>query len=261
MMNSSRSFDRAASYYDQTRPLPESIAKPGVQAILDITGTKARVLEVGTGTGRIGIPLLKEGLDLIGCDLSSKMLRRLQEKYPSARITQSDATALPCPNAHFEFVLTVHVLHLIPAWREGLREIRRVLRSGGAYLNVTTWGSTGNSIRERLRLHWRGWLAERGLNAGNPGIQSHEQFITELQSMGAQVTEVEVLRYPLEFTLREELQRFARRIYSDSWEIPDPIFETSVKELQSWLEPEYGDLDQQRQDEVRFSIDVARFAG
>ncbi len=28
-MNSSRSFDRAASYYDQTRPLPEFIAEGG----------------------------------------------------------------------------------------------------------------------------------------------------------------------------------------------------------------------------------------
>ena len=37
-MNSSRSFDRAASYYDQTRPLPGPIAEAGMQAILEITG-------------------------------------------------------------------------------------------------------------------------------------------------------------------------------------------------------------------------------
>ena len=46
--------------------------------------------------------------------------------------------------------------------------------------------------------------------------------------MGAQLTEVEVLRYPLTFTLREELDRFGSRIYSDSWEIPNPVFDASI---------------------------------
>jgi ubiquinone/menaquinone biosynthesis C-methylase UbiE len=137
-MSSSRSFDRAASYYDQTRPLPESSANQGIQAILDITGPNARTLEVGTGTGRIGIPLLERGLDLVGCDLSSKMLGRLREKSPTARVIQADATLLPFPTAHFQFALTVHVLHLIPSWPNVLREIRRVLVPEGTYLNVTT---------------------------------------------------------------------------------------------------------------------------
>ena len=258
-MNRSRSFDRAASYYDQTRPLPESIAGPGIRAILDITGPEARVLDVGTGTGRIGIPLLQQGLDLIGCDLSSSMLRRLREKFPPARIAQADATRLPFPEARFNIVLTTHVLHLVPDWRETLREFRRVLTPRGAYLNITTWGSTGNSIRDRLRLHWRDWLRAQGSNADNPGMQGREQWASELQSLGGEVTEIEVLRYPVVFTLREQLDHMATRIFSDSWEIPDPVFEASMKELRAWVDNEYRDLDEQRQDEVRFSIDVARF--
>jgi len=256
---SSRSFDRAASYYDQTRPLPESIAKPGIQAILDITGPSARVLEIGTGTGRISIPLLERGLDLFGCDLSSKMLMRLHEKFPTARVAQADATVLPFPSAHFEAVVTVHVLHLIPSWRDVLREIRRVLVPGGTYLNVTTWGSTGISIRERLRLHWRDWLATQGLHVRNPGMQDHVDFAQAVESQGGHLTEIEVLRYPLRFVLREELERYASRILSDTWDIPTDIFEDSVKELRAFAEHEYGTLDQQLEDEVRFSIDVVRF--
>ena len=259
-MNNSRSFDRAAGYYDQTRPLGETIAKPGIQAILDITGPGASVLDVGTGTGRISIPLLERGLDLIGCDLSSRMLMRLQEKFPAARIAQADATFLPFPSAHFEFAMTVHILHLIPSWRDVLREISRVLKPGGAYLNVKTWGSSGVSIRERLRLFWRDWLQTQGFNASNPGLQDQTEFMQELRSMGAHLTEVEVLRYPLTFTLREELERFASRIYSDSWDIPSPVFDASVKELRNWVEREYDDLGQARADEVRFAIDIARFS-
>lgn len=258
-MNRSRSFDRAASYYDQTRPLLEPIATQGSEAILEITGGTARILEVGAGTGRISIPLLERGVDLIGCDLSSKMLRRLQEKLPSARIAQADAAYLPFPAACFDAVLTAHVLHLIPTWREVLREIRRVIAPEGVYLNLKTWAAVGVSVREQVRVHWRRWLEARGVNAYLPGVQSGEEFLRELQSMGAHLTEVEVLRYPLKFTLREELERFASRIYSDSWEVPDPIFDASMEELQTWVSHEYADLDQQLEDEVRFAIDVARF--
>ena len=154
----SLSFDRAAGIYDQTRPLPEPIAKHGIQAILDLMGAGARVLDVGTGTGRISVPLLERGADLIGCDISSKMLMRLQEKFPSARIAQSDASHLPFPAAQFDAVLTVHVMHLISPWREALREFRRVLKPGGAYLNVRTWATVGSSVREQMRVFWRGGL-------------------------------------------------------------------------------------------------------
>ena len=259
-MTNSRSFDRAASFYDQTRPLAEPIEKPGMQAILDVTGPGARILDVGTGTGRISIPLLQRGLDLVGCDISSKMLKRLQEKFPPARIAQADATYLPFPSAHFEFVMTVHILHLIPSWRDVLREIWRVLQPGGAYLNVKTWGSSGTSIRDRLRIFWRDWLEREGFNANNPGLHDQAEFTRELGSMGAHLSEVEVMRYPLKFTLREELERFASRIYSDSWDIPNPVFDASVQELRTWAESEYGDLDQPREDEVRFAIDIARFS-
>ncbi len=260
-MSNSRSFDRAANIYDQTRPLLEPIAKHGLQAMLDITGPKARILDVGTGTGRISIPLLERGLDLIGCDLSSRMLMRLQEKFPLARIVQSDASHLPFPTAHFDIVLTVHVMHLIPSWRAALLEFRRVLAPGGAYLNVKTWETVGISIRGQIREFWLHWMEVQGVDAHLLGIQNDEEFLPELRSLGAHLTKMEVIRYPLTFTLREELERFASRVYSDTWDIPSAIYDASLEELRTWVDHEYGSLDQQLEDEVRFVIDVARFEG
>src|SRR5262245_37492145 len=94
-MTTSRSFDQAAEYYDNTRPLFDITVDVGIQALLDAAGEGARFLEVGTGTGRIGIPLQQRGADLVGCDLSARMLMRQREKYPSARLVQSDAVFLP----------------------------------------------------------------------------------------------------------------------------------------------------------------------
>jgi ubiquinone/menaquinone biosynthesis C-methylase UbiE len=260
-MTNSISFDRAAGFYDQTRLLHEPIAQHGIQAILDLTGPRARVLDVGTGTGRISIPLLERGLDLIGCDLSAKMLLRLQEKLPAAPVAQADASLLPFPASHFDAVLTVHVMHLIHPWREALSEFRRVLVSGGLYLNVKTWEAVGNSIRGRMRDFWRSWLEAQDIYQRLPGVQEKEEFFSELRSLGAHFTEMEVIRYPLTFTLNEELERFASRVSSHTWDIPDTVFNASIEALRTWVNQEYRDLDQPRADEVQFLIDVARCEG
>jgi ubiquinone/menaquinone biosynthesis C-methylase UbiE len=258
-MSNSRHFDRAANYYDQTRLLPESIARYGIPAILDLIGPNARLLEVGAGTGRVSIPLLERGVDWIGCDLSSQMLRRFQEKLPAARLARADATALPFPTAHFDVVLTVHVLHLIPSWRDVLREFRRVLVPGGVHLNVTTGAAVGVSTIVRLRQFWRGWMKANGVEVGHPGAREQAELLQELRSLGAEISEVEAIRFTETLNLREDLNRFASRLYSETWDLPDAIFEESMKELRAWVTAEYGSLDQEITDEVRFLINVARF--
>jgi hypothetical protein len=155
--------------------------------------------------------------------------------------------------------MTVHVLHLISSWRDALREFRRLLAPGGAYLNVTTWETIGVSPRDRMRRHWRGWLESQGVDAYLPGVRSREELVQELDATGAWVTEVEVVRYRRTYMLREELERFEARICSDAWDIPDAIFEASIEELRAWVEMEFGGLDEPRQDTLRFAIDVARF--
>jgi ubiquinone/menaquinone biosynthesis C-methylase UbiE len=258
-MTNSRSFDRAANIYDQTRLLPEPSAKAGIPAIIDAVGATARVLEAGSGTGRISIPLLERGLDLIGCDLSSKMLRRFQDKLPSARIVQAEASQLPFPTGQFNAVLTVHVMHLIPAWRDVLREFRRVLAPGGTYLYVSTGVPVGDSVGGKIRQFWRGWMKANGVDAGHPGARERADLLQELRALGADLSEIEAIRFTESFNLREELERFRSRVYSETWDLPDDLFDVSMEELRAWVTAEFRTLDQEIKDEVRFLIDVARF--
>jgi len=258
-MNASQPFDRAANVYDQTRPLPEPSATHGIQAILDITGPEALILDAGTGTGRISIPLLERRARLVGCDLSMKMLRRLQEKFSSEQLIQTDVAALPFPTNYFDALLTVHVMHLVGPWREALREFRRVLKPGGKYLNIRTYEPVGISIREQARDFWHSWITTRGIDVRHPGVQNRTELLQELQRMGASVTEIEAVRYTHAYTLGEELERYQTRVYSDTWKIPDAIFEASVQELRARLVRDYVSLDQQVEDEVRFAIDAVLF--
>jgi hypothetical protein len=102
-------------------------------------------------------------------------------------------------------------------------------------------------------------MKANGLEAGHPGARERADLLQELRSLGADLSEVEAIRFIESFNLREELNRFAARIFSETWDIPDMLFEESIKELRAWVTAEYGSLDQEIKDEVRFFIDVARF--
>ena len=258
-MNTSISFNGAADFYDSTRELPAAIATQGIQAILEAAGPGARMLDVGTGTGRVSVPLLQRGADLIGCDLARRMMAVLQQKMPSARLAEADAALLPFPAAHFDAVTTCHVMHLVGPWREALREYRRVLRPGGAYINARSEPGGGKSDGDRIQDHWNSRVKAHGASTKRPGVQNPEELHGELIGMGASLQRTEVVRYVYSYSVREVVERIANRINSDSWVVPEPAFSLAVGELREWVSKEYQDPDRVFEDELVFVLDVARF--
>jgi SAM-dependent methyltransferase len=258
MITSSRSFDRAANFYDQTRELSEPVATHGIPALLQHIAPRGRILDVGTGTGRISIPLQRLDADVIGIDLSLSMMGKLREKYPAARLVQADASRLPFPARYFDAVLTTHVMHLIGPWRDALREYRRVLKPGGIYIDALTW-LDDSSVIPRLRGRWRTLVEGHGVAWRTPGVQKREDLATELQVLGARSDDVEVLRYQASVAPREVLDLIRGRLSSDTWEIPDDVFTATVAEVTAWAEQEYGDLDKPLSEERRFILRIARF--
>ena len=107
---------------------------------LDVKKGEA-VLEVGCGHGRTLRGLAPKGLELLaGVDGSDVMVRvarrRLRRWIDDGRVEISLATsnALPYPNARFDAAFAVHVLYFWTDAVADLREVRRVLRSGGRVL-------------------------------------------------------------------------------------------------------------------------------
>lgn len=257
-MPESLSFDRAADFYDQTRDFPEPVATQGIQAILETAGAGARFLDAGTGTGRVSVPLLKRGADLFGIDLSVKMMSRLRSKYPSARLAQGDVSRLPFGERTFDAVLTCHVMHLVGPWREALLEYRRVLKPKGAYINART-DRVGESVHEQVRGHWRNLVNRHGIASQRPGAKDEKELHEALTSMGADVRQVEVVRYPRTYVIRELIERIAERTHSHTWDVPDDIMEKSLDELKAWALNEYGSLDKVFEEQACFILDISRF--
>lgn len=102
-----------------------------------------RVLEVAAGTGRVSRHLLSAlpaTGTLLATDLNEPMLARAAQVITDARVTwkAADAQALPLSDGEVDAVVCQFGLMFVPDKPLALREMRRVLRTGGTLL-LDTW--------------------------------------------------------------------------------------------------------------------------
>ncbi|MEU8886789.1 class I SAM-dependent methyltransferase [Streptomyces sp. NPDC048442] len=80
----------------------------------------ARLLELGSGTGRLTRPLTEQGFAVTAVDESAEMLAEVREWLPGVRTVRSPIEALDLPGERFDVVVLMSFL--VHAGAEGLRE-------------------------------------------------------------------------------------------------------------------------------------------
>ena len=79
IINSQAGYDLAAFDYDKKEPYLDSFEKDKLLPLLgDLK--RRKVLEVGAGTGRLTMRLVKLGADVTALDVSEKMLEEIKKK-------------------------------------------------------------------------------------------------------------------------------------------------------------------------------------
>ena len=245
-MTESISFDRAAEYYDQTRGLPDRLMAelmPRLVAALPRHGT---CLEIGIGTGRIAVPLMQRGVDVVGVDISMEMLRRLRAKQAAASIALADATRLPFRDRTFTSTVAAHVLHLVPAWKSAVDELMRVTVPGGVLL-AARGASSKAEWNLAVRRHF---FVEAGDPPWPPGMDRIESLDEEMRSRGASVEVLEDVRNEVQTSIGELIGLLEKGIWSACWSIDEETRRRAAAATRAWAEQEFGDLDVRRADEV-----------
>jgi SAM-dependent methyltransferase len=132
-MPESVNFDRMADRYDETRGGEERgrYVAEEIAAYLP----NGRLLEIGVGTGLIGLAFADLGWQVVGVDLSAKMLDRAARRIPG-RVARADVERLPVAAHSVDACLAVHVLHLVGDAKAVVTEVARVLRPGGRFAVV-----------------------------------------------------------------------------------------------------------------------------
>ena len=115
-----------------------------------------RTLEVGCGTGR-NLPLYSAGVQVIGLDPDAAALARARQRSPTVPLVIGTVEALPFRTAAFDTVVSSLVFCSVADPLRGVREIRRVLRGGGALRmleHVRDDRSVRAALQDRIQPLW-----------------------------------------------------------------------------------------------------------
>jgi ubiquinone/menaquinone biosynthesis C-methylase UbiE len=254
-------FDRAVAFYDRTRAIPTYIEREMADVIRPYPQLQqgSQVLEVGVGTGRIALPLVRQNeYRYTGVDLSRAMMNELRQKTSSApiRLAQADVTHLPFADATFDAVIAVHVFHLISDWQSAMREVSRVLQDDGVLVHgqnhhvdadtsrvrelrnkLDEFAQADNAVREAGRLQWQDVRPALERHFGPP----HEHTTSTWQ---------------IQHTPHSVIENYRQRIWSSTWAIPDATLAEAADSGERWAVERFGDLEQPLSETHNFRWEV-----
>lgn len=171
-----RYFAAHAGTWDEIRSLQvaESEVEAAIARALD-GDSLGRLVDIGTGTGRMIELFGRRSTQAVGIDKSSEMLRLARAKLEAAEVRaslrQGDMYALPLDNGSADVVLLHQVLHYAHNPAAAIAEAARLLVGGGRLLVVDFALHEREELRERdahVRLGFSdeavvGWMHSAGL--------------------------------------------------------------------------------------------------
>jgi len=98
-----------------------------------------RALDLACGTGDIAYEVARRGANVVGLDVTERMIRIARAKRDSAgsiEFVVGDMMALPFADASFDVVTAGYGIRNVPELDPALAEIARVLRPGGLFLSL-----------------------------------------------------------------------------------------------------------------------------
>jgi SAM-dependent methyltransferase len=102
--------------------------------LLQLLPKKARLLDLGCGTGLSSLPYLQAGHSVIGLDLSKEMLTKARALPFENLLLGSFSQPLPLNDAQFDAVQILGAMDFVTDLVRLFNEIARVLKEGGYFL-------------------------------------------------------------------------------------------------------------------------------
>ena len=239
--------------YDRTRGLPPAVKAAIVNSLAAELPKGEWVLDVGSGSGRIAMPLANRGFRVVAADLSAEMLRHLLTKrakgatFPAP--VQADAMLLPFGKGAFPAAFSVHTLHLVADLAIALDEIARVVNGVFAlgYIEHTPQAPIGWVMNA-----WRQALAERGYDLSRPMWRDHPEIVAALTQRFGKPKTVIAARWEGEISPAKALSGVSERLFTPYWGLPDEEHAAVVEELRQAAVQKFGDIARPRREPRHF---------
>jgi ArsR family transcriptional regulator len=178
----SESFRRQGADWDEMRALdlPAQAVEAALLALVPETDA-GRLLDIGTGTGRVLELLAPRVSQAIGIDASKAMLalarsRLARPGFAHCSVRLADMYRLPLAEASFDVAVVQMVLHYAEDPPGVLAEVARVLRPGGRLIVIDLAHHSRDDLATKLAHRWpgftdadmRGLLEDAGMQQSEP---------------------------------------------------------------------------------------------
>ena len=155
-------IDAVKSSYKRWAPIYDgifgTITKLGrKQAVEHINKSSGSVLEVGVGTG-LSLRHYKSHLKITGIDVSTHMLAKARRKVTKLGlqnidgILEMDATDMDFPDNHFDTVVAMFLVSVVPEPEKAIAEMARVCKPGGQVLIMNHFAVEKGAMAKLERL-------------------------------------------------------------------------------------------------------------
>jgi len=143
-----RSFETVAAEYERHRPdYPEEAVGWAVE-VLGLA-ERARVLDLGAGTGKLTRGLVALGLETVAVEPGAAMLEELRSAVPEAETLEGSAEAIPLPGASIDAAFAGQAFHWFDRAR-ALPELQRVIRPNGGLAILWNWWDERDPLQREL---------------------------------------------------------------------------------------------------------------
>jgi ubiquinone/menaquinone biosynthesis C-methylase UbiE len=212
------SLDRVAEDFDRTRGLPPHVMNKIFKTLIEELRGCRRILDVGVGTGRFSKPLQDAGFEVVGVDISKKMLGRAYERGTEDLIL-GDVGCLPLQDSTFDASISIGTLHLIAGWRSALREIVRVTMESlfSIYYSTHDYGTTPSGV-------YKEFVEKHGYSCSHPGLGEWKLKEIIESTKSRFVTSYDV-------STKERVAFLSEKVFSYQWNVPEDLHEEAVEEL------------------------------
>jgi demethylmenaquinone methyltransferase/2-methoxy-6-polyprenyl-1,4-benzoquinol methylase len=130
-----------------------------------------RALDLATGTGDIAFGLAAAGADVVGLDITQRMIELARQKdgarASACTFLVGDMLSLPFPARSFDLVTTGYGLRNVPDLSGAIAEIARVLKPGGLALSLDFDRPANGALRRAYLVYLTmvgsvlGWMLHR----------------------------------------------------------------------------------------------------
>ena len=197
-----RRYNRVAWRYDILESPMEKMVFTKLRREM-LSGVSGKVLEVGVGTGK-SLPYYPEGVELVGIDISPKMLEKARKRADKLGIGVDlrvmDVENLQFPDKTFDLIVVVFVFCSVTDPVKGLRELARVVKDDGKILMLEHVRSENRVIGKLM--DWFNpiarWLFGPNINRQTvANVEAAGLAIVSVESKGLKIIKRIVARRPM----------------------------------------------------------------